>query len=112
MLHSDDGSPIRGATMLAMEVDTTVGANTYTHNAYFNCTLSGRTPGATELNQATFNMAWFQNWPAAITHTAADFAPAAGAPFLNQGALLPAVLLDRTGAARTAPTDLGPFEKP
>ncbi len=100
-----------GTGCLAMEVDDTVGANVYTRNAYYSATLSGRTPNATEL-QGTLDKAWFRAFPTAATNDPTVFQPTASAPFLDQGALLPAVTLDREGTARKAPTDLGPFERP
>ncbi|MBS1149503.1 MAG: hypothetical protein H6Q89_1201, partial [Myxococcaceae bacterium] len=59
----------------------------------------------------TFNPTWFKAFPTAVTNDPTAFEPTATAPFLNLGALLPAVTLDRAGVSRTAPTDLGPFER-
>lgn len=99
-----------GSGCLAMEVDGTVGSNVYTRNAYYSATLSGRTPNATEL-AGTLDKAWFRAWPAAMTNDPTVFKPSASAPFLDKGALLPAVALDREGTLRAAPADLGPYER-
>ena len=100
-----------GSNMLAMEIDGTVGANEYVHNAYINASLSGRTAAAGELELASLDQSWFAAFPAGAGNDPAAWQPSASAPFLNQGALVPNALLDRDGKARTAPTDLGPFER-
>ena len=49
--------------------------------------------------------------PTTVTRDPAAFAPTATAPWLDFGNLLPEVPTDRTGAARHAPVDLGPYER-
>jgi len=100
-----------GTSMLAMEVDTSAASNTYTANIYINARLAGRGTNATEFTEAALDTAWFQAFPSGPTRDRNAFAPSASAPFLNRGALLPEVTLDCTGKQRTAPTDLGPFER-
>ncbi len=100
-----------GAGMLAMEVDTSVSANAYHHNQYINAALNGRSPGADEQVSATLDMSWFTAFPSAASRDPNAWSPAASAPFLDQGALLPNATLDRASKPRAAPTDLGPFER-
>jgi hypothetical protein len=99
-----------GTGCLAMEVDDTVSANVYTHNAYYSATLDGRSPNATEL-VATFDRTWFRAWPTSMSRDPTVFKPGASAPFLGKGTLLPAAAIDLEGTQRTAPTDLGPYER-
>ena len=96
---------------------TTVQANTFEHNlwisGYFgsNDSASPYSPNSTELRLTDFQAAWFSAFPTAVGHDTAAFAPSATAPWLNQGNLLPEVPIDRAGAARHAPVDLGPYER-
>jgi hypothetical protein len=100
------------ASAVAMEVDGTVAANSYVGNHYISADLTGRTIAAMETARADFDPTWFARFPTALNHDAGDFAPTATAPFLNRGALLPEAPRDRAGVTRTAPTDIGPFERP
>ncbi len=100
-----------GANMLAMEVDGTVSANVYLHNYYINAALTGRTPNAQEHVSATLDTSWFKAFPAGASNDPTVWSPSATAVFLNLGELNANATLDRTGAARSAPTDLGPFER-
>ncbi len=97
---------------LLLEVDATVSANTYLHNYYVSGTVNGRTPNAMEHVNAQFMSAWFTGFPTAVANDPLGFKPAAGAPFLNLGQLATEAAIDRTGAARAAPVDVGPFELP
>lgn len=100
-----------GTGMLAMEVDDTVAANQYRNNRYLNAALSGRTVSAEEQFSSSLDPVWFQALPAAASRDANAWRPSATAPFLDQGRLLPNAQRDRTGKARGAPSDLGPFER-
>ena len=100
-----------GGTRLAMEVDGTVTENQYVKNAYIAASLSGRTAAAGELTIPSFDQGIFAAFPAGASNDPAGWKPSATAPFLAQGALSPNVTFDRDGAARTAPTDLGPYER-
>jgi hypothetical protein len=100
-----------GSNMLAMEVDDTVGANQYRHNHYINARLDGRTASGEEQVSATLETAWFQAFPAGASRDPDAWRPSASAPFLDRGELLPNASHDHTGKARSAPTDLGPFER-
>lgn len=100
-----------GTNMLAMEVDGTVGANTYVQNYYINAALNGRTPNAQEHVAATLDATWFQALPAGASNDPTVWSPTAKAGFLDLGALDPNATLDRAGNPRKAPTDLGPFER-
>ncbi len=100
-----------GGTRLAMEVDGTVTENQYVKNAYIAASLSGRTAAAGELTIPSFDQGIFAAFPAGASNDPAAWKPSATAPFLAQGALSPNVTFDRDGAARTAPTDLGPYER-
>lgn len=99
-----------GATL--MNVDDTVGANVYRHNFYGPGQVNGRSPTAEETVASTFASSWFSAFPATLANDAGGFRPTATAPFLGLGALLPQVARDRDGEPRTAPVDLGPFERP
>jgi hypothetical protein len=100
------------ASGLLLEVDSTVSANTYVHNYYVSGQVNGRTPNAMEHVDATFSSTWFQALPTALSNDPHGFTPTATAPFLNLGALVTEAAMDRTGQARAAPTDLGPYELP
>ncbi len=95
-----------------MEVDGTTNANVYEQNVYISGVVNGRTPGGNELVLATFDTGWFTAFPGALANDPNGYKPTASAPFLNRGALLPEVTLDRAGLLRSAPTDPGPFELP
>ena len=96
---------------------TTVQTNTFEHNAwisgYFgsNDSSAAYTPNATEHRFTNFAPTWFAAFPTTIGRDPAALAPTATAPWLNLGNLLPEVPTDRTGKARQAPVDLGPFER-
>jgi hypothetical protein len=96
---------------------TTVQANTFEHNAwisgYFGSDDSSAayTPNATEHRLTSFAPTWFAAFPTTLGRDPASFAPTATAPWLDLGNLLPEVPTDRTGKARQAPVDLGPFER-
>jgi hypothetical protein len=95
---------------------TTVQANTFEHNAWISGSFGSEdgpvyAPSATELRLTNFDVAWFAAFPTTVGNDPAAFAPSATAPWLNQGNLLPDVPTDRTGRARQAPVDLGPFER-
>jgi hypothetical protein len=96
---------------------TTISANTFEHNAWISGffgsddTAPAYTPNATELRLTNFDSGWFAAFPTAVGHDPAAFAPTATAPWLGQGNLLAEVPFDRTGKTRTAPVNLGPFER-
>ena len=96
---------------------TTVQANTFEHNAwisgYFgsNDSSAAYTPNATEHRFTNFDPTWFASFPTTLGRDPAALAPTATAPWLDLGNLLPEVPTDRTGKARKAPVDLGPFER-
>jgi hypothetical protein len=95
---------------------TTVAANTFEHNAWISGYFGADdgpvyVPASTEHRVTTFDVAWFAAFPTALGHDPAAFAPAATAPWLDKGNLLPVVPDDRVGTARNAPVDLGPYER-
>jgi hypothetical protein len=81
-----------------LELDGTVGGNVYADNF----TAVG----------AMFSRDWFTAFPMALDRDPRSLAPSATAPFLDTGALLDTARVDLEGTPRTAPTDLGPFERP
>jgi hypothetical protein len=97
---------------LLMETDGTVGENVYRSNLYVSGFLEGREPNGEETAREDFSPAWFAKFPAALNHSLADFKPAADAPFLGAGVLLPDAPTDATGTPRTGSVDLGPIELP
>ncbi len=96
---------------------TTVQSNTFEHNAWISGffgsddTAPAYTPNSTELRLTSFQASWFAAFPTTLGHDPAAFAPTATAPWLDQGNLLSQVPIDRDGTARTAPVDLGPYER-
>jgi hypothetical protein len=97
---------------LLMETDGTVGDNVYRANLYVSGMLEGREPNGDETAREDFSPAWFAKFPAALNHALADFKPAADAPFLGAGALLPDAPSDAIGTPRSGAVDLGPIELP
>jgi hypothetical protein len=95
---------------------TTVGANTFAHNAWIAGFFASEdaanpySPNASELRLSTFTASWFQSFPTSLGHDPAVFKPGPSAPWLDQGDLLSDVPTDREGRSRTAPVDLGPYE--
>jgi hypothetical protein len=112
------GIKVSGGTVTAnpsatlMEVDGTVGANTYDSNLYVSGTIDGRSPNAQEFVRAGFSPGWYRRFPIAVNHAANDFTPTATAPFLAKGPLSAYARRDRNGTVRSAPVDLGPIERP
>ncbi len=96
---------------------TTVKANTFEHNVWISGFFGSEDAAdpyvlaANELRLTTFDATWFAAFPTALARDPGGFAPSAKAPWLDQGSLLSEVLLDRDGAARRSPTDLGPYER-
>jgi hypothetical protein len=110
------GVTINGSTVTAnpsataMEVDNTVNSNIYKGNYYISAGLDGRSANADETELANFDAAWFTSFPAQVA-TMADLRPTATAPWLGKGDLAPGAPLDRDGKARSAPVDIGPYER-
>jgi len=69
------------------------------------------TPNATDIRSTSFDPTCFAAFPTSVGRDPTAFASGATAPWLKKGNLLPEVPVDRTGKARTAPVDLGPFER-
>jgi len=95
---------------------STVAANTFEHNAWLSGFFGSDdgavyAPNSTELRVTNFDASWFTACPTTVGHDPAAFAPTASAPWLDKGDLLPEVPTDRSGVAREAPVDLGPFER-
>lgn len=95
-----------------MEVDETTTANIYSANLYIGGKLEGRAPNPQETARADFSAAWFAKFPLALNHDPNEFAPTAGAPFLQSGPLSADAPADRNGVPRAAQADLGPIEVP
>lgn len=107
----DSGSVSANPKALLMEVDDTVGENTYRGNIYISGHLEGREPSGDEIRREDFSSAWFKSFPASADGAApTSFAPAADAPFLAVGALVPDATADRNGIVRSGKVDLGPIE--
>jgi hypothetical protein len=86
-----------------MQTDATVGNNVYDGNFYAQGSFDGRSgPTATETVRADFSTAWFVSFPT-------DWRPAAGAPWVGLGQVLPETPFDRAGTTRQSPTNLGPW---
>lgn len=96
-----------------METDGSVTHNVYENNVYLSGKFDGRSgPTATELAKQELNPAWFAKLPTGLPSVVSDFAPRAGAPYLDRAPRLPSVTLDRDGKPRGNPADVGPFELP
>jgi hypothetical protein len=106
------GVVMASPSTVLMEVDDTVGENTYRSNLYIAGKIEGRTPNAEETARADFSPSWFARFVPGINHDANVFRPAAGAPFLGMGALSPHAPNDRNGVVRSGRVDLGPIEVP
>lgn len=97
---------------------STVESNTFAHNAWISGFFGSEDgapayePAASELRSESFDPAWFASFPLSIVHDTSGFAPSAAAPWLSKGSLLPEAPTDRDGVARSAPVDLGPYERP
>jgi hypothetical protein len=98
------------ATLL--EVDGTVGENTYRSNLYVAGKIAGRAPNGDETAVADFSTDWFARFPTGLNHDPGDFRPTAKAPLLGKGRLLSGAPADRSGTARTGQVELGPIEVP
>ena len=96
---------------------TTVAANTFVHNAWVSGFFESEdsappyVPNAEELRETAFNVSWFTAFPTVLAHDPDGFSPTATAPWLDFGDLLIDAPYDREGNIRTAPVDLGPFER-
>ena len=113
------GMTVSGTTVRArasatwMETDATVKSNVYENNVYIAGRFDGRAgPGATEMARQDLDTGWFARLPTGLPSTVADFAPRAGAPFLDRAPRLPSVPFDRDGKPRAGTADVGPFELP
>jgi hypothetical protein len=101
-----------------LETDrSTVNANRFEHNDWISGHFVSRdgpppyAPHALEHRQLSFDPSWFAAFPTTVGHDPAAFFPTTTAPWLDLGDLLPEVPTDRTGTARHAPVDLGPYER-
>ena len=96
---------------------TTLQSNTFERNAWISGffgsddTAPAYAPNSTELRQTSLQASWFAAFPTTLGHDPAALAPAATAPWLDQGNLLSEVPVDRASTARKAPVDLGPYER-
>lgn len=99
-------------TALLVETDATSGDNTATGNVYGPGKFEGRAPGAADKVLTELNPQWFTAFRIDINGAAAGFTPAQGAPFLAIVQRSPDAPADMSGAARSNPTDAGPFEVP
>ncbi len=111
-LQVDGDKAAANPKALLMEVDETAGGNVYRGNLYVSGHLEGREPNGDETAREDFSPAWFASFPATLQHDPNVFAPTAEAPFLGQGRRSPDAPVDRNGAARPDPADLGPIETP
>jgi hypothetical protein len=96
---------------LLMEVDGTVGGNTYQGNVYVGGRIEGRAANAGEQVIAGFDSSWFAGFGGLVTTPFLDYRPTAGAPFAGGAALQPEAPLDLAGAARRDPTTSGALER-
>ena len=108
----DGGKTLANPSALLMDVDDTVGENTYRSNLYSPGILEGRKVNESEIAVDDFSASWFTSFPTTLNHDPRDFTPRAGAPFLNKGEVSNAASWDRNGAARSGKVDLGPIEIP
>lgn len=96
---------------------TTVSANTFEHNAWVSGFFGSEdasgpyAPNANEHRITMVNAAWFSAFPTSLGHDPVAFKPSATAPWLALGNLLPDAPVDRARLSRTAPTDLGPYNR-
>lgn len=97
---------------LLMEVDDTVGNNTYRDNVYIGGHFEGREASGDETSREDFDAAWFAAFPTALNHDPNAFRPMQGSPMLDKGKRLPDAPTDRNGRPRSDATDLGPLEGP
>ena len=134
ILNNSTNNQIRNNVLIAVRLDglavsanakgkllatdhTTLNANTFSHNSwvsgYFATqdTTPSYAPNATEPRLNTFDPSWFTAFPTTLGHDPAVFFPTSTAPWLDLGNLLPEVPTDRSGTARHAPVDLGPYER-
>lgn len=109
---TEGGTAVANPKALLMEVDDTVGDNTYRDNLYISGHLEGRELGVEEVGREDFSPGWFTHFPTLPNHDPNDFTPSALAPFLGAGKLSPDAPADRNAAARSEPVDLGPIEVP
>ncbi len=94
-----------------MEVDTSAAGNTYRSNLYGSGQIEGRTLGEAETVRDDYAPGWFEKFSLGVDARTEDFSPAADAPFLGKGAVLPDADIDRDGKPRSNPVDLGPLER-
>jgi hypothetical protein len=115
-IDGDGVSANAGGQLLATD-SSTVGETVFTANAwlggYFGTEDDSEAyvPDAQQLRRDDFDAAWFSAFPTALARDVNGFAPSTSAPWLDVGALFAGVTIDRAGQARTAPVDLGPFER-
>ena len=106
-----DGGPAGNDDALLLEVDDTVGDNTWTRNAYISGRLDGRDPTDGELRETNLDAAWFSGFPIDLQHTVEGFIPVEAAPWSAAGEVLADSPADMLGEARTNPTALGPLSR-
>ena len=107
----DGSNVVANPSALLMEVDGTVGKNTYRGNLYISGRLEGRRPGTTEIVRRQFSIAWFARFPAAINRDPGDFLPAPDAPQIGSAIKTPLAAMDRNGIERPARAAFGPGER-
>lgn len=104
-----DGSKVAAnPSAVLMEVDGTVGENTYRSNLYVSGRVEGRNPDRQETGLAEFSSNWFAKFAAALNRNPGDFKPSAEAPFLGKGALSPTASSGCEGASARRARRFGP----
>jgi len=108
---ADGGKVLSNPKALLMEVDASAAGNIYRSNLYSAGQIKGRTIGEAEIVRDSYPPGWFEAFTVSLDATADGFAPAADSPSLGAGALLPDAPIDRRGAPRRDPADLGPIQR-
>ncbi len=106
----DGGDVTANPSAMLMEVDDTVGDNTYSGNLYVSGKIEGHEPGSDEVSRDDFSAGWFAKFPTAVGGSPNDFTPTADSPAIGAGKLLADSPADRNGTARSGDVDLGPIE--
>jgi hypothetical protein len=106
-----DGGPGANDDALLLEVDDTVGENTWTRNAYISGRIDGHDPVDGELRETDLDAGWFAGFPIDLQHGVGGFVPVEQAPWSSAGELLADSPGDMLGARRSDPTALGPLSR-